>query len=49
MTNGDVNMKETVENVIKKVKKKNKKTKVPQTLEQKIKDLQKEFIPTSEK
>jgi signal recognition particle GTPase len=48
MTNGDVNMKEIVENVIKKIKKKNKKTKVPQTLEQKITDLQKEFIPTSE-
>tara|TARA_B100000963_G_scaffold307138_1_gene282061 strand:+ start:2946 stop:3227 length:282 start_codon:yes stop_codon:yes gene_type:complete len=46
MSNGDSNMKENLEKIIKKVKKKNKKkSKVPQTLEQKVKDLEKEFIP----
>jgi len=46
MTQGNPDMKENVEKMMKKLKKSNKvKNKMPKTLEEKVKDLEKEFIP----
>jgi len=46
MTQGNPDMKESVEKMMKKLKKSNKvKNKMPKTLEEKVKDLEKEFIP----
>ena len=45
MTQGNPDMKENVEKMMKKLKKSNKvKNKMPKTLEEKVKDLEKEFI-----
>jgi len=46
MTQGNPDMKENVEKMLKKLQKSNKvKNKMPKTLEEKVKDLEKEFIP----
>ena len=46
MTQGNPDMKENVEKMMKKLQKSNKvKNKMPKTLEEKVKDLEKEFIP----
>jgi len=46
MTQGNPDMKENVEKIMKKLQKSNKvKNKMPKTLEEKVKDLEKEFIP----
>ena len=45
MTQGNPDMKDNVEKMMKKLKKSNKvKNKMPKTLEEKVKDLEKEFI-----
>ena len=45
MTQGNPDMKENVEKIMKKLQKSNKvKNKMPKTLEEKVKDLEKEFI-----